>query len=411
MTRVDGPSVEPFSGTVGHKTLGEVGTFLRGNGLQKTDFTDEGVPCIHYGQIYTFYGTATATTKSFVSPELAARLKKAECGDLVVTTTSENVDDVCMAVAWLGEPQVAIGGHSCVYKHTLEPKYVSYFFQSEQFQSQKRKFVSGTKVKDIKLADLAQIRIPVPPMAVQREIVSVLDRLESLEAKLELELDAELGARRQQYEHLRDQLVASDIENSAMLTLREVAVDFGRGRSRHRPRNDPRLYGGAYPFVQTGDVRNSNHVVTAYSQTYSEEGLAQSKLWPRGTICITIAANIAETGILDFDACFPDSVIGMVVDPERASAPFVEYLLEAHRATLVAKGQGSAQANINLATFESTRFPFPSVEVQMARAAVLDNFRARSDLLGVALREEIAARRLQYAYHRDKLFSFEERVA
>ena len=105
-------------------------------------------------------------------------------------------------------------------------------------------------------------------------------------------------------------------------------------------------------------------MITEYSQTYSKVGLAQSKLWPKGTLCITIAANIAETGILDFDACFPDSVIGVVVDPEQTGNKFLEYLLRSVKARLKAKGKGSAQDNINLGTFENETFPFPDLDVQ-----------------------------------------------
>ncbi len=147
-------------------------------------------------------------------------------------------------------------------------------------------------------------------------------------------------------------------------TLEEIAITFGRGKSRHRPRNEPKLYGGNYPFIQTGDIRNADHFITECSQTYSEAGLAQSKLWPKGTICITIAANIAETAILDFDACFPDSVIGVVPNPDEAEIGFVEYLLQSFKARLQSLGKGSAQANINMGTFESERFPFPPVTEQ-----------------------------------------------
>ena len=155
-------------------------------------------------------------------------------------------------------------------------------------------------------------------------------------------------------------------------TLEEISTTFGRGKSRHRPRNEPKLYRGKYPFIQTGDIRNSGHLITEYSQTYSEAGLAQSKLWPKGTICITIAANIAETGILGFDACFPDSVIGVVADPNEADVDYVEYLLQSFKARIRALGKGSAQANINMGTFENERFPFPAVNVQKAIVDKLD---------------------------------------
>ena len=251
-------------------------------------------------------------------------------------------------------------------------------------------------------------RIPVPPMEVQREIVRVLDLFQSLEA----ELEAELEARRRQYELHRDSLLSFERDGSRVkyLTLSEIATEFGRGKSKHRPRNAAHLYGGDYPFVQTGDVRNAGHIVTNYSQTYSEAGLAQSKLWPKGTICITIAANIAETGILNFDACFPDSIIGLIVDPDQARSGFVEYLLQSFKASLQSLGEGSAQDNINLATFENQRFPIPSLAEQDRIVAVLDKFDALVNDLSVGLPAELAARRKQYEYYRDRLLTFQEAV-
>lgn len=164
-----------------------------------------------------------------------------------------------------------------------------------------------------------------------------------------------------------------------MKKLKEVALTFGRGKSKHRPRNDENLYGGNYPFIQTGDVRNANKYISQYSQTYNELGLAQSKLWPKGTICITIAANIAETGILEFDSCFPDSMIGLVVDPQKANIDFAYYCLQFLKAELQLLGKGSAQANINMETFETQRFPFPSVKEQQHIVSILDEAFAAID--------------------------------
>jgi type I restriction enzyme S subunit len=163
----------------------------------------------------------------------------------------------------------------------------------------------------------------------------------------------------------------------------------GRGKSRHRPRNAEHLYGGIYPFIQTGDIRNCNHYITEFSQTYSELGLAQSKLWPSGTICITIAANIAETGVLTFDACFPDSVIGLVVDEKFADRDFIEYLLQSFKARIQALGKGSAQANINMGTFENELFPFPSVAEQKAIVQKLDALSAETKKLVAIYQQKI----------------------
>jgi type I restriction enzyme S subunit len=174
-------------------------------------------------------------------------------------------------------------------------------------------------------------------------------------------------------------------------TLEEIATTFGRGKSKHRPRNAPHLYGGKYPFVQTGDVRNADHTITEFSQNYSEAGLAQSKLWPKGTICITIAANIAETAILGFDACFPDSIIGVVANPKEADVGFIEYLLQSFKVRLQAMGKGSAQANINLGTFENERFPFPSVAEQKQIVDRLDKLRGETQRLASVYERKLAA--------------------
>jgi type I restriction enzyme S subunit len=207
--------------------------------------------------------------------------------------------------------------------------------------------------------------IPLPPLDEQQRIVAILDEAFEGLARARAHAEANLQNARELFENslLR---VFDDLEaNAPRLTLAEAATTFGRGKSRHRPRNAPILYGGDYPFVQTGDIRNSNGTVNAFTQTYSEQGLAQSKLWPAGTICITIAANIAETAVLGFDACFPDSIIGMVANPKITFPEYVEFMLRYFAAELKALGKGSAQDNINMATFEEATFPFPSISVQI----------------------------------------------
>jgi type I restriction enzyme S subunit len=135
--------------------------------------------------------------------------------------------------------------------------------------------------------------------------------------------------------------------------------ELDRGRSRHRPRNDPSLYDGPYPFIQTGDVTVSGGRITTYSQTYSEAGLAQSRLWPRGTLCITIAANIAETAVLDFDACFPDSIVGFM-PKSGVTTEFVQAFIDSMREQLVASAPQAAQKNINLEVLRNMEVPLPT---------------------------------------------------
>jgi type I restriction enzyme S subunit len=150
--------------------------------------------------------------------------------------------------------------------------------------------------------------------------------------------------------------------------------EVNRGRSRHRPRDAAHLYDGPYPFVQTGDVKASGGRITEFSQTYSEAGLAQSRLWPIGTMCITIAANIAETGILTFPACFPDSVIGFIADEKKCNVYFIEFVFRLLRKRIQAQATGSVQDNINLQTLERLQFPIPTLEDQNKIAAILGKF-------------------------------------
>ena len=174
--------------------------------------------------------------------------------------------------------------------------------------------------------------------------------------------------------------------------LVDVSREFGRGKSKHRPRNEPKLYDGPYPFIQTGDISNADHWLTEYTQTYSEVGLAQSRLWPKGTICIAIVgATVGETAILDFEACFPDSVIGIVVNEQSANNEFVEFLLQAFKALLKEQGKGTARDNINLGTFENQRFPFPALRRQKEIVATLNALREETQRLASLYERKLAA--------------------
>ena len=148
-----------------------------------------------------------------------------------------------------------------------------------------------------------------------------------------------------------------------------------RGKSKHRPRDASHLYGGPYPFVQTGDIKHAGLYITEHQQAYSEEGLKQSKLWPAGTMCITIAANIGDTAILKFDACFPDSVIGFIADPEKADTRFVKYSFEATLQRQFKQfTQGAAQDNLSQAKLLSLELSVPSVSEQQRIADILSAY-------------------------------------
>lgn len=167
--------------------------------------------------------------------------------------------------------------------------------------------------------------------------------------------------------------------------------DLDRGKSKHRPRNDPALFGGDFPFVQTGEVRGADRYLRYFSKTYNTRGLAQSRLWPAGTVCITIAANIAETAILDIDACFPDSVVGFVADENRVSNSYIEFFLRTMKDDLEAFAPATAQKNINLDTLSSVYVPVPPL---LEQAEIVRRIEKAMDWLSVVDAEQRQATHL-----------------
>lgn len=185
------------------KAIGEIGTLVRGSGLQKKDFIDSGVGCIHYGQIYTRLNSCCHKTLTYVSASLAEKLTKVHPGNLVIACTSENVEDLCKSVVWLGDEDVVTGGHACVFRHKENPKYISYYFQTADFAFQKAQYAYGAKVVDIRIEKLSLIKVPLPPLSKQREIARTLDIFEEYIQRLE----KLISLRQKQYEYYREKLL------------------------------------------------------------------------------------------------------------------------------------------------------------------------------------------------------------
>ena len=170
--------------------------------------------------------------------------------------------------------------------------------------------------------------------------------------------------------------------------------EFGRGKSKHRPRDDARLYGEAVPFIQTGEVSRSRGLINSWTKMYSDFGISQSKIWPAGTVCITIAANIAASGILAFDACFPDSVVGLIT-PTPAVSRYVELFIQTARANLSAYAPATAQKNINLDILNNLAVPLPPLNeiqaiIETVEALEQEAFQPLSQVSDtVALRQSI----------------------
>jgi type I restriction enzyme S subunit len=239
--------------------------------------------------------------------------------------------------------------------------YLFHFLNRASFRVSLEPFIRGTAMKNLSMKDLlARSNVPLPSLPEQRRIAEVLDRLDALRTKRRESLALFDDLTRSIFLETFGDPVKN--ERSWPETPLGALGDLERGVSKHRPRNAPSLLGGPYPLVQTGDVANSGGYITVFSSTYSERGLSQSRLWPAGTLCITIAANIAKTGILTFDACFPDSVVAFVADPPTTS--YAQIWLSFWQKRLEDSAPESAQKNINLAILRNLMVPVPPLELR-----------------------------------------------
>ena len=273
-------------------------------------------------------------------------------------------------------------------KKHLSRIFLYYFLKTKVEES--LRIAAGAAQPNLSTEQIYSFEIPLPPLPEQQRIVSILDEAFAAIAKAKANAEQNLKNAKELFESYLQGVFEEKGEGWEEKTLKEISKDFGRGKSKHRPRNFEGLYGGNYPFIQTGDIRNCNHFITDYTQTYNDVGLAQSKLWPSGTICITIAANIAETGVLTFDSCFPDSVIGLVVNEKFADRDFVEYLLQFFKVKIQSLSNGAAQQNINMGTFENELFPFPKVDKQKLIVQQLDALRSETQKLEVIYKKKLA---------------------
>lgn len=356
------------------RSLGDVCEFVRGpfgGSLTKSCFRPSGFAV--YEQQHAIYNQFN-DIRYFIDEEKFREMQRFELrpGDLIMSC-SGTMGKAAIAPEGIGPGIINQALLKLRPRKDISVEFLKLWMDSPNFQAALALLSRGVAIKNVaSVKILKEIRIALPPVPEQQRIVAILDEAFAGLATATANAEKNLKSARELFESYLNSVFTKRAEGWIDKSLRDVSIEFGRGKSRHRPRNDPALYNGNYPFIQTGDIRNADHVIVEYSQTYNHKGLAQSKLWPRGTICITIAANIAETGILGFDACFPDSVIGMVVDPAQTNNKFVEYLLRFFKAVLQAQGKGSAQDNINLATFENRRFPFPPVKVQNELVERLD---------------------------------------
>jgi type I restriction enzyme S subunit len=378
------------------KALGEVGEFIRGNGLQKKDFVEVGFPAIHYGQIYTRYSLSADKTFTYVSEELAKKLRKANKNDLLLATTSENDEDVVKPLAWLGE-QAAISGDMMLFRHQQNVKYLAYFFQTGAFQVQKGKYITGAKVRRVSSSDLAKIIIPIPypdnpkkSLEIQTEIVRILDTFTGLTSELTTNLTSELNARTKQYNYYRNQLLSFEENEAEWKVLGGIAENLD---SMRKPITSGLRESGEIPYYGASGIVDyvKDYIFDGDYLLVSEDG---ANLLARSTpIAFSVSGKFwvnNHAHILKFNTY--------------AERRFVEFYLNS--IDLTPYISGAAQPKLNQRNLNSIRVPSPSLAEQARIVAILDKFDTLTTSLSEGLPREIQLRQQQYEYYRDLLLSF-----
>lgn len=394
------------------KLLDEVGELVRGNGLPKKDFTEAGVPAIHYGQIYTYYGLSTTSTISFVSAETAKKLRKVNSGDVVITNTSENFEDVGKALVYLGEQQAVTGGHATIFKPSkiVIGKYFAYFSQSDVFTKEKRRYAKGAKVIDVSATDMAKIKIPIPypdnpekSLAIQAEIVRILDTFSELTS----ELTSELNARKQQYHYYRDQLFNFEEGEVEWKTLGEVAK-IQRGAS---PRPISKFISedkDGVPWIKIGDTSPGSKYVSKTAQKVTPEGAKKSRILDIGDFIISNSMSFGRPYILGIKGAIHDGWASISGFNETLNSDYLYHYLSSNNVQNYWEGKinSGSVSNLNASIIKTLPIPIPDMTRQKEIVAILDKFDTLTTSISEGLPREIELRQQQYEYYRDLLFSF-----
>lgn len=408
MSRIDKLISELCPDGVEVRPLGDVGTVVRGKRFVKDDMIESGIPCIHYGEIYTKYGVSATKSFSFVSEDRAKSLRFAQPGDVILASAGETIEDIGKSVAWLGDAPIAIHDACYAFSSSMDPRFVSYFFASRAFRDQIRQQISSSKISSISTQAVSKARIPVPPIQVQGEIVKILDQFTQLEA----ELEAELEARRRQYDHYR-QLAMSFDESIPRVPLGDIAeVRSGWGFPNvHQGQEE-----GEYPFYKVSDMNLlGNETVMSIANHYVSAEVAKKlgvRPAPAGTVIFPkIGAAVAtnKKRVLSVPSAYDNNVMGLV-PTERVTSRFLYHWMQTFDLSRLANDSG-AVPSIRKSEAEQVLIPLPDLDAQRRVADLLDKFDTLVNDLSVGLPAELAARRKQYEYYRDKLLTFEEAVA
>ena len=365
---------------VEYKPLGEVTQIYRGKRFVKADMQESGVPCMHYGEIYTKYGTSATESISYLSKVRAKSLRFAQPNDVVMATAGETIEDIGKSVAWLGNEPIVIHDACYVISGKFDPKFAAYYFNSRAFKDQIRNKISSSKISSISTKNVAKTLFPILPIHMQEEISETLELFEKLEAELE--------ARKKQYEFYRDNLMSELAIRYPTLKIHEIA-NVQRGQSMTAKRAIP----GEFPVIANGPdpVYTHNH--------FNRDGEN-----------VVIARSGAKAGLVSFwtGKFFLTDAFSFQAHRDVISSRFLYYFLQSRQDQIDSNRRGAGVPHVRISEVEQSEIPIPPLEEQQRIVNILNKFDALVNDLTSGLPAEIEARRKQYEYYRDQLLTFKE---
>lgn len=407
MSRLEELIQELCPNGVEYKPISEIGTLTRGKRFVHADAVNEGVPCIHYGELYTYYGISTIDTKSFVRKDLAPKLRYARKNDVIIVGAGENNIDIGIGVAYMGDKDVAVHDACYILRHDLNPKYVSYCLRTEAYHKQIKKYVSSGKICSISARGIGKAVLPVPPLEVQREIVRILDNFTERTEELKKELTAEFTARKKQYEYYRDQLFEFDesIPHIQLKDLAKINIGLATSVTQHKCDNGVIL-------IHNSDIQQN--VIRLKSIEFISEDFAkkhEKKRLRKGDIITVHTGDVGTSAVIgdQFDGAIGFTTITTrIQDKEIINEFYLCHYFNSYRCKKdISLMTISDRSNLNQKSFEKLLIPVPSIEQQRRIVTILNRFDVICNDLKNGLPAEVEARKKQYEYYRDTLLNFE----
>ncbi len=381
--------------------LGRFGRLFKGGGGTKEDARESGVPCVRYGDLYTQHQFFITATRACVAPELANTVyTPIRYADVLFAGSGETIDEIGKSAANLIPAPACCGGDVIIFRPSIDAnaRFLGYAMDCTATARQKARIGRGFTVVHIYSSDLKYVTVAIPSLPEQAAIVRFLDHAdrrirryigakEKLIALLEEQrqtiifeaatgrIDVRTGQPYPGYEDTGVEWLGAVPAHWEVMRVKQVSRVL-RGAFTHRPRNDPSLYDGPYPFIQTGEVAGADKRISSYRQTLNDRGLAVSRMFPAGTLVMAIAANIGDVAVLDFEACFPDSVVGFVPG-ETIERDFLYYVFRSMRPELLREAPVNTQGNLNVDRVGSRRIPIPPYDEQRSVVRTIETNTAR----------------------------------